>query len=44
MRAWKVSSFGEPMDVLALDENCASIEPGSSQVKVKVEGRRSWLT
>ena len=37
MRAWKVSSFGEPMDVLALDENCASIEPGSSQVKVKVE-------
>ena len=37
MRAWKVSGFGEPADVLAFDENAASVEPGANQVKVKVE-------
>jgi NADPH:quinone reductase len=37
MRAWIVSKFGEPSDVLKLYENAASFEPGPDQVKVKVE-------
>ena len=37
MRAWKVSEFGEPADVLKLDENAEPFEPGPGQVKVAVE-------
>jgi NADPH2:quinone reductase len=37
MRAWKVSEFGQPADVLKLDENAASFDPGRHQVKIKVE-------
>lgn len=37
MRAWKVNKFGDPADVLTLDENAESFEPGPHQVKVKVE-------
>jgi NADPH2:quinone reductase len=37
MRAWQVREFGEPADVLKLEENAESFEPGPSQVKVKVE-------
>jgi NADPH:quinone reductase len=37
MRAWIVSEFGEPADVLKLDENAEAFEPGPDQVKVKVE-------
>ena len=37
MRAWTVNSFGEPADVLTLEENAASIKAKSGEVKVKVE-------
>ncbi len=37
MRAWKVYEFGEPGEVLTLDENAESMEPGPDQVKIKVE-------
>lgn len=37
MRAWTVSEFGEPADVVKLDENAEAFEPGADQVKVKVE-------
>ncbi len=37
MRAWIVSEFGEPADVLKLIENAETFQPGPDQVKVKVE-------
>ncbi len=37
MRAWKVSEFGEPGQVLTLDENAEDFEAGPQQVKVQVE-------
>jgi NADPH2:quinone reductase len=37
MRAWKVSQFGEPAEVLTLDEQAEDFEPDRGQVKVKVE-------
>ncbi|MEH6582475.1 MAG: NADPH:quinone oxidoreductase family protein [Halioglobus sp.] len=37
MRAWKVYEFGKPGEVLTLDENAESMEPGPDQVKIKVE-------
>jgi NADPH2:quinone reductase len=37
MRAWIVSEFGEPADVVRLDDNMESPEPGPGQVKIKVE-------
>jgi NADPH2:quinone reductase len=37
MRAWTVSEFGEPAEVLHLDENAHSPEPGAHQVKIRVE-------
>lgn len=37
MRAWKVEKFGEPADVVRLDENAESSEPGEYQLKVRVE-------
>ncbi|GAB5454181.1 MAG: NADPH:quinone oxidoreductase family protein [Henriciella sp.] len=37
MRRWVVKSFGEPKDVWALQDSVASLEPGSGQVKIKVE-------
>jgi NADPH:quinone reductase len=37
MRAWIVSEFGEPSDVLKLHEDAAAPEPGPHQVKIKVE-------
>lgn len=37
MRAWKVKEFGKPSEVLVLDENAASVEPGLGQIKIRVE-------
>lgn len=37
MRAWIVSEFGEPAEVLKLVENAESFAPGPDQVKVSVE-------
>ena len=37
MRAWRVKEFGSPADVLVLDDNCDSFEPGPGEVKVEVE-------
>jgi len=37
VRAWIVNSFGEPADVLTFEENAASVEAKSGEVKVKVE-------
>ena len=37
MRAWTVSEFGEPAEVLHLDENAHSPEPEANQVKIRVE-------
>ena len=37
MRAWKVHQFGEPADVLTLDEDVEDFEAGPDQVKVRVE-------
>jgi NADPH2:quinone reductase len=37
MRAWKVSSFGEPGDVLSLVEEDDDFEPGRNQIKIRVE-------
>jgi NADPH2:quinone reductase len=37
LRAWKVNSYGEPADVLKLEDNVPPIEVGSDLVKVKVE-------
>lgn len=37
MRAWIVSEFGEPSDVLKLHDSVEAFEPGPHQVKVKVE-------
>ena len=36
MRAWRVGRFGEPGDVLSLEE-IEDFEPGRDQVKVAVE-------
>ncbi len=37
MRAWIVTEFGEPSDVLKLHEDAETFAPGPDQVKVKVE-------
>lgn len=37
MRAWIVREFGEPADVLTLEEDAESFEPGPDQLKIKVE-------
>ena len=37
LRAWKVKSFGEPVDVLAFEESAPSFSAGANQVKVRVE-------
>lgn len=37
MRAWIVNSFGEPADVLTLEDDVAPVEPAVGQVKVRVE-------
>ena len=37
MRAWIVNNYGEPADVLAYEDNAASFEVKSDQVRVKVE-------
>jgi NADPH2:quinone reductase len=37
MRAWRVSEFGEPADVVKLDENAETVEPGADQVKIRVQ-------
>ena len=37
MRRWVISSFGEPKDIWALQEDAQPLEPGPGQVKVKVE-------
>lgn len=37
MRAWIVSEFGEPSEVLKLVENAGTFAPGPDQVKVRVE-------
>lgn len=37
MRRWTVESFGEPQDVVRLEENADSFEPGPGEVKIKVE-------
>lgn len=37
MRAWKVHQFGDPAEVMTLEENAGDFEPGPGQVKVQVE-------
>ena len=37
MRAWKVYEFGDPAQVLKLDEDAGDFQPGPGQVKVQVE-------
>lgn len=37
MRMWRVSSFGEPAEVLTLEPNADDFEPGPGQVKIGVE-------
>ena len=37
MRRWRVTQFGEPEEVLVLEEQAQEIEPGPGQVKVQVE-------
>jgi len=37
VRAWKVKEFGEPAEVLTLEENADTFEPGRNQIKVQVE-------
>ena len=37
MRAWTVSEFGEPAEVLHLDENAPTPVPSADQVKIRVE-------
>ena len=37
MRAWIVSEFGEPADVLKLHDNAESLTPGPHQVKLRVD-------
>jgi NADPH2:quinone reductase len=37
MRAWTVSAFGEPAEVLKLDENAEAPKPGPDQVSIRVE-------
>jgi NADPH2:quinone reductase len=37
LRAWKVNEFGEPADVLTLEDSTSSPEAGPDQVKVRVE-------
>jgi NADPH2:quinone reductase len=37
MRSWRVESFGEPAEVVVLDEDFADFEPGPGQVKLEVE-------
>jgi len=37
MRAWRVNEFGEPADVLRLEQNLEPFEPGPGQVKLTVE-------
>ena len=37
MRRWRVTEFGEPNEVLELEAQAPEIEPGSGQVKVRVE-------
>jgi NADPH2:quinone reductase len=37
MRAWRVREFGEPADVVKLDEHAETVEPGPDQIKIKVE-------
>ncbi len=37
MRMWRVNSFGEPAQVLSLEQDAEDFQPGPGQVKVRVE-------
>ena len=37
MRAWRVKRFGDPADVLTMEENVGSVKPGRDQLKITVE-------
>ncbi len=37
MRAWRVNHFGDPADVLTMEENVSAVKPGRDQLKITVE-------
>jgi NADPH2:quinone reductase len=37
VRAWRVNAFGEPAEVLRLEDNVESAEPGPHQLKIRVQ-------